>query len=127
EFVMSAKFLCSSIGKKQAMAITGLGWCGFVFAHMTGNLIYFLGPAAYNDYSESITGNKEFYYPIEIGLLTLLVLHILFAAAVVISNRRARPVGYAMGQGGSERPRRAPPRGRWLSPAPWCSFSSCFT
>jgi succinate dehydrogenase / fumarate reductase cytochrome b subunit len=100
---MSTRYLCSSVGKKQLMALTGLGWCGFVLVHMLGNLIYLVGPADYNQYSENITGNKEFYYPIEAGLVTLLALHITFAMLVVLQNRRARPVGYAVGQGGSDK------------------------
>jgi len=95
---MSVSYLCSSIGKKQLMALTGLGWCGFVFTHMVGNLLYLVGPDAYNNYGNNITGNKEIYYTIEAGLVTMLLLHVLFAAMVVIGNRRARPVGYAVGQ-----------------------------
>ncbi len=100
---MSNKYLCSPIGKKQLMALTGLGWCGFVFTHMAGNLVYFAGPEAYNAYSESITGNKELYYMIEAGLLAMLALHVLFAMMIVVANRRARPVGYAVGQGKSDK------------------------
>lgn len=100
---MSVSYLCSSIGKKQLMALTGLGWCGFVFSHMVGNLLYLVGPDAYNNYGNNITGNKEIYYAIETGLVTMLVLHILFAAMVVIGNRRARPIGYAVGQGKSDK------------------------
>jgi succinate dehydrogenase / fumarate reductase cytochrome b subunit len=93
---MSARYLCTSIGRKQLMALTGLGWCGFVFGHMAGNLLYLLGPEEFNNYGHNITSNKEIYYAIETGLVTLLALHILFAASVVIQNRRARPVGYAV-------------------------------
>lgn len=100
---MSARYLCSSIGKKQLMALTGLGWCGFVLTHMLGNLLYLVGPAEYNHYGNNITGNKEFYYAAEAGLVTMLVLHVLFAMMIVIGNRRARPVGYAVGQNKSDK------------------------
>ncbi|MGZ3668404.1 MAG: succinate dehydrogenase cytochrome b subunit [Bdellovibrionota bacterium] len=100
---MSVRYLCSSIGKKQLMALTGLGWCGFVLSHMAGNLLYLVGPAEFNNYGNNITGNKEIYYAIEAGLVTMLVLHILFAAAIVIQNRRARPIGYKVGQSGSDK------------------------
>ncbi len=93
---MSARYLCSSIGKKQLMAITGLGWCVFVLMHMLGNLLYLIGPEAYNNYGNNITGNKEIYYAIEAGLVSMLVLHVVFAAMVVLKNRAARPVGYAV-------------------------------
>ncbi|MGZ3720290.1 MAG: succinate dehydrogenase cytochrome b subunit, partial [Bdellovibrionota bacterium] len=100
---MSVRYLCSSIGKKQLMALTGLGWCGFVFSHMVGNLLYLVGPDAYNNYGNNITGNKEIYYTIEAGLVTMLVLHVLFAAMIVLKNRHARPVGYAVGQNRSDK------------------------
>lgn len=91
-----ANYFCSSIGKKQMMAITGLGWCVFVLTHMLGNLFYFLGPEAYNAYGHAITGNKEIYYPMEMGLLATFLGHIFFAALVVMDNRKARPTGYAV-------------------------------
>jgi len=58
-------------------------------------------PLAY--YGNNITGNKELYYLMEAGLVTMLVLHILAAAAVVLKNRSARPVGYAVGQQKSDK------------------------
>jgi succinate dehydrogenase / fumarate reductase cytochrome b subunit len=100
---MSTRYLSSSIGKKQLMALTGLGWCGFVFTHMVGNLLYLVGPDAYNNYGNNITGNKEIYYAIETILVTLLALHVLFAAMIVIGNRRARPIGYSLNQNKSNK------------------------
>lgn len=97
-FVMTGAYLRSSIGKKQMMAITGLAWCGFVTGHMLGNLLYLVGPDAFNAYGHGITSNKPVYYAIETGLLLTLVLHIVFAFMVVMENRAARPVGYAVGQ-----------------------------
>ncbi len=92
---MSGRYFFSSIGKKQLMGITGLALCGFVLSHMLGNLLYLVGPDAFNKYGHSITGNKAFYYPIEMGLLFCFLAHIFFAFLVVRDNRRARPVGYA--------------------------------
>lgn len=95
----ASAYLSSSIGKKQLMAITGLAWCGFVLSHMLGNLLYLVGPDAYNAYGHAITGNKPIYYAIETGLLLTLLGHIFFAALVVIGNIKARPVGYAVKPG----------------------------
>jgi succinate dehydrogenase / fumarate reductase, cytochrome b subunit len=89
-------YLRSSIGKKQMMAITGLLWCGFVTGHMVGNLLFLIGPEAFNAYGHAITGNKPIYYTIEAILLSTLLLHIFFAVLVVLDNRRAKPVGYAV-------------------------------
>lgn len=102
-FVMKGSYLCSSIGKKQMMAVTGLAWCGFVTGHMLGNLLYLVGPEAFNAYGHGITSNKPLYYAIETGLLLTLLGHIFFALLVVLDNRRARPIGYSVGQQGSDK------------------------
>jgi len=100
---MRGAYLRSSIGQKQMMAITGLAWCGFVTAHMLGNLLYLVSPEAFNLYGHSITQNKALYYSIEAGLVLTLVLHVLFAILVVIGNAKARPIGYAVGQQGGNK------------------------
>lgn len=94
-----AAYLCSSIGKKQLMGIAGLFWCGFVFSHMAGNLLYLIGPDAYNAYGHNITSNKALYYPLEVALLVSLLAHAIFGILVSLENRKARPVGYAVGPG----------------------------
>ena len=38
-----AEFYSTAIGKKWVMALTGIGLMGFVFAHMIGNLKFFMG------------------------------------------------------------------------------------
>jgi len=92
---MSACYLKSTIGKKQMMAVTGLAWCGFVVGHMLGNLLYLVGPEAFNAYGHGITSG-HLYYAIEAGLLATLLGHIFFAFLVIMANRAARPVGYAV-------------------------------
>lgn len=91
----SGTYFLSSIGKKQLMAITGLAWCGFVAGHMAGNLLYLVGPEAFNAYGHGITSGN-LYYLIEAGLAATLLGHIFFALLVVMGNRAARPVGYAV-------------------------------
>lgn len=93
-------YLCSSIGKKQIMGITGLGLCGFVLSHMLGNLLYLMGPEAYNSYGHGITGNKPIYYTIEMGLLFCFLAHVFFAILVSKESRAARPIGYAVNPSG---------------------------
>ena len=52
------KFLCSTIGQKFVMAVSGLMLVGFVVAHMLGNLQVFLGRDALNDYAALLQGNQ---------------------------------------------------------------------
>ena len=40
----------STLGKKIVMAVTGVILVGFVIAHMSGNLLLFVGPDALNEY-----------------------------------------------------------------------------
>lgn len=100
---MRGAYLRSSIGKKQMMALTGLAWCGFVTAHMAGNLLFLVGPEAFNAYGHAITSNKPLLYTAEAGLILTLVLHVLFALLVVLENRSARPIGYAVSQQRSDK------------------------
>ncbi len=98
----ASHYFCSSIGKKQMMGLTGLAWCGFVLSHMLGNLLYLVGPAAYNAYGHALTGNKAFYYAAETGLLLTFMGHVFFALLVTLENRKARPVGYAVSANGGK-------------------------
>lgn len=88
-------FLSSSIGKKVQMSLTGLLLCGFLVAHLGGNLFLFKGPAAFNHYAEALAANP--LLPLaEIVLLVLFVVHILMAIWTRKDNWSARPVGYQM-------------------------------
>lgn len=91
----SINYFFSTIGKKQMMAATGLAWCGFVMGHMLGNLLYLVGPESFNAYGHGITSGNLYYF-IEAGLVATLLGHMFFALLVVLGNRAARPVGYAV-------------------------------
>lgn len=96
------EFYRSALGKKYIMAITGIAWMGYVFAHMVGNLKLYLGPESINSYGEWL--REGLLYPIlpehvmlwilRIGLIVALALHLHAAYALTVMNRRARPAGY---------------------------------
>ena len=77
------------------MAITGLALVGFVIAHLLGNLQIFLGPEALNRYGNFLQTTPEVVWPLRIGLLAMVLLHIFAAIALTRQNRAARPVAYA--------------------------------
>jgi succinate dehydrogenase / fumarate reductase cytochrome b subunit len=88
-----AEFLSSSIGKKAQMALTGLLLCGFLVAHLGGNLFLFKSREAFNHYAEALEANP--LLPLaEIGLLVLFAVHIVMAIWTRVENRRARPERY---------------------------------
>lgn len=88
-----AAYLTSSIGKKQVMAITGLGLSAFTLVHMAGNFLFFLGPEAYNKYSYALTSNPLIYFA-EAGLVAMFLVHMFCAFKLTVENRSARPQQY---------------------------------
>ncbi len=87
-------FVSSSLGKKYLMAITGLLLCGFLVAHLAGNLLMYVGPEAYNGYAHALHSQEWLVKLMELGLLVIFVLHLWMAFAVTRQNRAARDVGY---------------------------------
>src|SRR5215470_4294553 len=85
----------SSLGKKYVMAVSGGALFLFVVGHLVGNLQIFLGPEALNRYGHFLQSNIELLWPVRIGLLLLLALHIWSAAKLTAENRAARPEPYA--------------------------------
>lgn len=94
----------TSIGKKIAMAVTGIGLVGFVVTHMAGNLKFFQGPAKFDAYAEGlrtfgtpILGRSDFLWIMRAALLGAVAMHILAAIQTWSSSRRARKTGYRRG------------------------------
>jgi succinate dehydrogenase / fumarate reductase cytochrome b subunit len=87
-------FFGSSLGKKYVMAVTGAGMFLFAIGHMIGNLQVFLPPEAINRYAHFLQSNLELLWPVRIGLLAIIVLHIWAAAKLSRDNKAARPVPY---------------------------------
>src|SRR5438309_10853633 len=90
-----ANLFNSSLGKKYIMAITGGAMFLFVIGHLLGNLQIFLGAEAINRYGHFLQSNKEILWPVRLGLLAMVLLHIWSAAKLIAENKAARPIGYA--------------------------------
>jgi succinate dehydrogenase / fumarate reductase cytochrome b subunit len=86
----------SSIGKKLLMAVTGLGFCGFLAVHLAGNLTIYGGKASFNSYSEHLHAWEPLLTIAEWGLLALAVTHVLTGAILFYQNLKARPVRYSV-------------------------------
>ncbi len=95
------RYLCSSIGRKQLMSITGLIWLGFVLTHMLGNLLIFAGADAYNSYSHALISNP-FLILAEAALVITLLVHIFTGVKLTIENKAARSKKYAMPSNGEK-------------------------
>ena len=92
------KAFSSSIGKKLLLAISGLALCGFLVAHLAGNLLLYVGPEVYNRYADALHAQKILLPIAEVGLLGLFVIHLANALRTNRENREARPVGYEVRQ-----------------------------
>jgi len=82
-----------SIGKKQLVALTGLGLCSFLLVHLAGNLLIYAGPDAFNGYAKKLE-DSVILVPAEVGLAVMFLAHMVLALWVTVENWRARPVPY---------------------------------
>lgn len=80
------------------MGLTGLLLCGFLVAHLAGNLLLFVGPNAFNEYAHKLHEQWELLIVAETGLLLLFLAHIYLAVTTTIGNFRARKDSYALKQ-----------------------------
>jgi succinate dehydrogenase cytochrome b subunit len=86
----------TTIGKKAALAVTGMVLFGFTVGHMLGNLQVFLGPEAFNGYAESIKSKPPLLWGVRLLLLTSVLGHIALAYDLHSRSSAARAVGYRM-------------------------------
>jgi succinate dehydrogenase / fumarate reductase cytochrome b subunit len=84
----------ASIGKKLLMAITGLGFFGFLCAHLAGNLTLYKGGTAFNAYAQKLHSLGSILTVFEIGLLTFAIIHVSTGILLFVQNLRARSVPY---------------------------------
>lgn len=100
-------FYRSTVGKKIAMAVSGLVLVLFVVGHMAGNLKIFAGidPATgdykIDDYGvflrtigAEMLGKEGVLWIVRVVLLACVVVHALSGIQLARLNRRAKPVGY---------------------------------
>jgi succinate dehydrogenase / fumarate reductase cytochrome b subunit len=103
------EFYASTIGKKVAMALTGIILVLFVLGHMAGNLKIFAGidPATGNykidDYAlflrslgAQMLGHEGFLWVARVVLLGAVLIHAISGIQLARLNRVAKPVGQAV-------------------------------
>ncbi len=87
----------STLGKKYAMALSGLVLCAFVIGHLLGNLQVFGSPDLINTYAHFLKSKPTLLWAVRLGLLACVSLHIAAALTLNAANRAARPQTYAGG------------------------------
>ncbi len=91
-------FLFSSLGKKYLMGLTGMYFVTFLLIHLAGNLTLLLGAQAFNEYGEAMANNPVIRVASIVGFLLILA-HVVDGLLLTISNKRKRPVRYAVSAG----------------------------
>src|ERR671914_1287664 len=94
---MPSRVFSSSIGSKLLIALTGLGLLIFLIAHLSGNLLFIVGPEPFNEYGHAIV-NNPLIYAIEAGLVAIFLLHVYKTVRLYAGAKSARPVAYARKQ-----------------------------
>jgi succinate dehydrogenase / fumarate reductase cytochrome b subunit len=84
----------SSVGKKLLMAVTGLGFIGFLTAHLAGNLSIYAGRDAFNNYALHLHSLGPLLTVFELGLLALAAVHVFTGLLLFYQNWQARPKRY---------------------------------
>jgi len=96
----SGNFLQSSLGKKLVMSITGLFLISFLVVHCFLNALIFVndGGAAFNEGAEFMAHNPVIR-TMEIVLFIGIIWHVVQALIITLSNKKARPIQYAVPAG----------------------------
>lgn len=86
-------FVNSSIGRKIIVAVTGLALVLFLAGHLTGNLLIYAGPKAFNDYAQFLHSalHGAGVWIARIGLLACFGAHLWFTILLTRENKVARP------------------------------------
>lgn len=87
----------SSIGSlittKLIIGVTGILLFAYLILHIAGNVIVFLGPETFNNYSHALISNP-LVVPVEIGLVVVFLIHLVKAIRMTLQNQSARPAKY---------------------------------
>ncbi|MFO7929839.1 MAG: succinate dehydrogenase cytochrome b subunit [Desulfosalsimonas sp.] len=88
--------ISTALGKKLLMAVTGLGFVGFIFVHLAGNLSFYFGKEAFLTYVETLHKLDPVIVVVELLLLLLAIIHVTTGAVLFFQNLRARSTRYAV-------------------------------
>ena len=80
----------SSIGKKELMALTGLGFLAFLVVHLAGNFTIWGGAAAFDGYAQKLESLGPLVLVAEAGMVTMALVHVITGVALIVRNRRSK-------------------------------------
>ena len=85
----------TTVGKKVAMAVTGIIMVLFLVSHMISNVLIFRSPEHLDSYAAWLRSLGPALWVARAGLLAAVGIHIAAAYQLTMLARRARPVAYA--------------------------------
>lgn len=85
----------TAVGKKVAMALSGILLVAFLVSHMASNVLVFADPAKLDAYAEWLRGFGPLLWVARAGLLALVAIHIAAAYQLTRQAQAARSVRYA--------------------------------
>ena len=96
-----SSFLNSSIGRKYAMSLSALFLIFFLLQHFTINFTSVICPHLFNSISHFMGTNFVVQYLLQPVLIFGVVFHFVMGFILEIKNRNARPIKYAVNNGGA--------------------------
>ncbi len=84
----------TTVGKKVAMAVTGIVMILFLVSHMISNVLIFRNPEHLDSYAAWLRSLGPALWVARAGLLACVIIHIIAAYQLTMLARRARPVAY---------------------------------
>jgi len=97
------RFWNSTIGKKVAMAVSGLLLVGFLVSHVISNLFIFENPEHLDAYGRLLRSTGPLLWVARGGLIVFAIIHVVAATQLTLRDRAARPEAYAKGGGAGSR------------------------
>ena len=82
-------FISSTIGKKILFATTGLLFCFFLLFHLLNNLVIYTGAENFNFLVASLEKIKPLIRILEVGLATILIVHIYNSVSLSLQARKS--------------------------------------
>jgi succinate dehydrogenase / fumarate reductase cytochrome b subunit len=96
--------LKSSIGRKVAMALSGLFLVVFLTQHFVINLASVISPDTFNTWSHFMGTNGLVQFGLQPVLIFGVCFHFIMGIVLELQNRKARPIKYANFKGGAAAP-----------------------
>lgn len=96
--------LKSSIGRKVAMALSGLFLVVFLTQHFVINVSSVISPDTFNSWSHFMGTNGLVQFALQPVLIFGVCFHFIMGLVLELQNRKARPIKYASFKGGAAAP-----------------------